>query len=165
VTKSFRMCLIAAALAASTACGGSSSPTASTTVTQSSFTLSVVPSPITATRCSPQCSSDSGNTTFAFSATITITMQESAGIGANINMITLTGSSGSVTFTPLVFSAADVIQHGGSNHVNGRGSLSVPLTIVYNTPSGSANLAVGINVQLTDDRNNQVTATGQVNVI
>jgi hypothetical protein len=165
VTKSLRMCLTAAALAAVTACGGNNSPTAATAVTQASFTVSVVPSPITATRCSPQCANQTGDATFAFSAVLTITLQESSGIGANINTVTLTASTGGVTFTPLVFSSADISQHAGGNHVNGHGSLSIPLNIVYNTPSGSANLGVGINVQLTDDRNNPVTAIGQVNVI
>lgn len=161
--KSFRMCLTVAALAVLTACDGSDSP-AGPTPTQASFTISVLPSPITANRCNPQCPSQSSTGTFAFSAAMTITVQESAGIGANVNVITLTGSTGTVTFTPLVFSSADIIQLAGSTHVSGRGSLSVPLTIVYTTPSGTANLAVSINAQFTDDRNNQVTATGQVNI-
>ena len=96
---------------------------------------------------------------------MTIVAQESGGIGANINVITLTGSVGGVTFTPLVFSSAEISQLVASNHVSGRGSLSVPLTIVYDTPSGTANLAVDINVQFTDDKNNQVTAAGHVNII
>jgi hypothetical protein len=158
------MCSTAAALAALTACSEGSATTAPTP-TQASFTVSVLPSPVTATRCNPGCASQSGGTTFAFAAAMTITVQESAGIGATINMITLTGSTGSVTFTPLVFSSAQITQLDGSNHVNSRGLLPVPLSIVYDTPSGTANLAVGINVQFTDDQNNQVTATGQVNVI
>jgi hypothetical protein len=96
---------------------------------------------------------------------MTITLQESAGIGANISVMTLTASTGTATFTPLVFSATDISELAGGTHVSGRGALSVPLTIVYNTSSGSANLAVSINVQFTDDKNNTVTATGQVNTI
>lgn len=44
-------------------------------------------------------------------------------------------------------------------------TLSIPLTIVYNTPSGKANLSVSVSVQITDDRSNQVTATGQTSVL
>ena len=31
-------------------------------------------------------------------------------------------------------------------------------TIVYNTPSGSANLSISLSLQITDDRGSQVTA-------
>jgi hypothetical protein len=147
-----------------TGCGENNSPT-NVTPTQASFNLSVAPSPVTAIRCNPQCAADSGSATFAFSAGMTVTMQETAGIGATISAITLTGTAGGTTFEPLVFSAAEIVQLIGSNRISGLGSLSVPLNIVYSTPSGTANLAVSINVQLTDERNNQVTAAGQVNII
>ena len=164
MTKWLRMCSTATALAALTACSGNDSP-AAPAPTQASFSVSVLPSPITANRCNPKCPSQSSSTTFAFSAAMTIMVQESGGIGANINVITLTGSAGNVTFAPLIFSSAEISQLVASNHVSGHGSLSVPLSIVYDTPSGTANLAVDINVQFTDDKNNQVTATGHVNVI
>ena len=41
----------------------------------------------------------------------------------------------------------------------------MPVTIVYNTPSGKANLSITISLQITDDSNKAVTASSQVNVI
>jgi hypothetical protein len=163
VRKWLGICFTIAALSAVTGCSDTESP-AAPTPTQASFTISV-PTQITATRCSPACSSQSSSDTFAFSAAMTLTLQESAGIGANITTITLTGTAGGVTFQPLVFSSTDITQVAGSAHISGRGSLAVPLTIVYNTPSGTANLLVNINVQFTDDGSKQVNATSQVNVI
>jgi hypothetical protein len=157
-----RLC-VAVSLLAAMSCGEGTSPTTATS-SRARLTMSVAPSPITAERCSPQCLSDSG-TGFAFSAALTITLQESAGIGARINSITLTGSTGSVTFDPLVFGSTEIAREAGSNHVSARGSLAVPLNIVYTTPAGTPNLTISISADVTDDQNNQVTATGQVNVI
>jgi hypothetical protein len=39
------------------------------------------------------------------------------------------------------------------------------LTIAYNTPTGNANLGITVSLQITEYRTNQVSATGQVNVI
>jgi hypothetical protein len=48
--------------------------------------------------------------------------------------------------------------------VGGQATLSTPLSLLYNTPSGNANLDVSISFQGTDDRGNQATAAGQVSV-
>jgi hypothetical protein len=164
VTKWLGICFTIAALSASTACNNNDSP-AAPTPTQANFTVSVQPATITATRCNPKCPSQSGSATFGFSATITLVMQESAGIGANITAITLTGTTGGLTFPPLVFSASDITQAAGGTHISGHGSLAVPVTIVYDTPSGTADLVVNISVQLTDDGNKQVSATSQATII
>lgn len=158
-----RLC-VAVSLLAAMACGEGTSPTTSTP-TRARVTVAVAPSPITAQRCSPQCVSDTGTTGFAFSAGLTITLQEAAGIGARINSITLTGSTGTVTFEPVVFGSAEIAREAGTNRISPSGSLAVPLSIVYSTPAGTPNLTLNISAQFTDDQNNEVTATGQVNVI
>jgi hypothetical protein len=129
------------------------------------LTVSIAPSPVTAVRCNPLCVGASG-TTFPYSATLTISAQESAGIGANINSITVTPAAGAGTLPPLTYGSDVVIQRSGSNHVAARGALSFPMSMVYSTGSaGTANLVITVSVQFTDDRGNQIVATGQVNVI
>jgi hypothetical protein len=166
LTKSLRIASIVAALAASTACssGEGGSPSAPSLGGSSSFRVTVVPSPVTAERCNPGCASETGGTGFAFKARMTINVSESSGSGADMTTMTLTASADGVTFSPLVFSSSDITDHAGSNHINANGSLSVPFTIVYNTPSGAANLSVSISVELARGANRS-TVTGNVNVI
>jgi hypothetical protein len=163
VTTWLRMGAVVAALAISTACNNSNSPGAPSP-TRSNFNVFVQPNPITATVCNPQCASQTGGGTFAYSAAMRVEVQETAGIGATVNSVTLTGSVGNVSFNPLVFSSSDITQAAGTNHVSGHATLSIPVTIIYNTPTGTTGLAISISLQATDDRNNQVTANGQANV-
>jgi len=96
---------------------------------------------------------------------MTISLRETAGIGGNATQLTLTGSAGGQQFQPLTFTADDITSHAGTHHVDGHATLAIPMSIVYNTPTGTANLTINVSIQITDDRNNQVTATGAVNVI
>jgi len=160
--------MTAVALIASMACSnGTTAPSDSGLPGSSTATVNVAvrPSPITATRCNPQCPSQSGSGSFAFSVDMTIDVQNAASVGATVNSITLTATADSTTFAPLTFSSDDIRRQAGTTHVDGKATLSIPLTIVYNTPSGRANLSVSVSVQMTDDRSNQVTATGQTSVL
>jgi hypothetical protein len=96
---------------------------------------------------------------------MTINLRETAGIGGNATQLTLTASAGGQQFQPLTFTADDITGHAGTHHVDGRATLTIPMSIVYNTPTNTANLTISVSIQVTDDRNNQVTATGTVNVI
>jgi hypothetical protein len=153
-----------AVLTVSIACSNSSTAPSGidSTTGGSSFAVAVRPSPITATRCNPACGSGSGS--FAFSADMTIDVQGSSSVGGTVNSITLTGTADGTTFPPLTFTSDDIKSQGGTSHVDAHGTLSMPVSIVYNTPSGKANLAIAVSLQLTDDGNKAVTATGQVNV-
>jgi hypothetical protein len=153
-------------LAGSMACSNSTtspSQVNSTSSGQASFSVGVRPSPITATRCSPQCSGESG-TSYAFSVAMTIDVQNATGVGATVNSITLTANASGTALAPLVISSDDLKQQNGTNHLEGHATLSTPLAIVYNTPSGSPNLDISISAQITDDRSSQATATGQATV-
>ena len=170
MTTPLRAALTAVFLAMSVACADNNSATAPSGLTSASsngttFNVSVRPSPITATRCNPQCAGESGSGSFAFSATMTIAVEDAGAVGATVNSVTLTATAEGVTFAPLTFSSDDIRGQAGTTHIDGHATLSIPLTIVYNTPSGNPNLGVSLSLQLTDDRTNQVTATGQVNVI
>jgi len=166
VSKTLRVSVTAIALTASMACGNrTTAPSDLSGSSGGTFNLSVRPSPITATRCNPQCTGESGSGSFAFSMDMTLDVQDSASVGATVNSITLNATADSTTFAPLTFSSDDIRRQAGTTHVDGRATLSIPLTIVYNTPSGKANLSVSVSLQLTDDRSNQVTATGQTSVL
>ena len=168
MTTPLRAGLTAVVLAASMACSNSAtSPSTlnSTSSGQATFSVAVRPSPITATRCNQQCLDQSGSaTSFEFSADMTFDVQESASVGATVDSITLTATAEGRTFSPLILSSDDVKQLAGTNHVGSQSTLSVPLSLLYSTPSGNANLEVSVSVQGTDDRSNQVTAAGQVSV-
>jgi hypothetical protein len=168
VKTTFRAVLTAAVLAASMACSNSTtspSSVTSTTSNRASFNVAIRPSPIKATRCSPQCPGEAGGSTYAFSADMTIDVQDSASVGATVNTMTLSASADGTTFTPIVFSSDDIRGQTGTNHVDGGATLSIPIGIVYNTPSGGANLSISVSLQITDERGNQVAATGQVSVL
>jgi hypothetical protein len=153
-------------VAVSVACSNSATaPSSLTSSTSSGNTFDVVvrPSPVTATRCNGPCSGDSSGS-FAFTADLTIDVKDSSSIGGTINAITLTGTADGTTFPPLTYSSDDIRSGAGTIHVDAHGTLSMPVTIVYNTPSGKANLSITISLQITDDGNKAVTASGQVNV-
>ena len=96
---------------------------------------------------------------------MTIAVEDAGAVGATVNSMTLTATAEGATFAPLTFSSDEIRGLAGTNHVDGHATLSIPLSIVYNTKTGNANLGVSVSLQITDDRTNQVTATGQVNVI
>jgi hypothetical protein len=163
--KTFSAALSAVVLAASIGCSSSATaPSAVGSTTGGGFNVAVRPSPVTATRCSPQCPGESGASQFAFSADMTIDAQAWASVGATINSITLTATADGTTFPPLAFTADEISGQVGTNRISGHATLSFPLTIVYNTPSGNPNLSISVSVQATDDRSTAVTATGQVSV-
>lgn len=166
MTKFAQICTAAALAAVSAACNNSSSnPNApGSGSSHATFTVSVKPSPITAQHCSPTCPGN-GSGSYAFAADMTINVQETSGIGGNATQLTLTASAGGTSFQPLTFTADDITQHAGTSHIDGHATLAIPMSIVYNTPTNTATLTINVSIQVTDDRNNQMTATGQVNVI
>jgi hypothetical protein len=92
---------------------------------------------------------------------MTINVADAAGAATNITSVTIKGTAGNTTYSSLVFSSSDITDHAGSAHINAHGSLSIPMRIVYNTPSGSANLSMDITIEL----DSHLTASSHVNVI
>ena len=136
------------------------SPTAPTpAATQASLTLSVAPSPITAVRCSPLCVGTSG-ATFPYSVSLVLNIQETAGVGGNINQVSLAPSIGTGVQSPLVYGPDIVVQRSGTNHVGARGTLSFPATFLISTVPFVVNVAVAFG----DDKGNPINGTAQVTV-
>lgn len=154
-----RLCILACLLAAP-ACGDSNNAPTAPTATRANITVTASPSNVTATRCNPQCVSTSGSS-FPYSTSFVIAVQETAGIGGNIDSIMLSGSTGGgATANPITVDASEIISRSGTNHVDGHGALSFPVELVHSTVP----LVIDIQVQFHDNNGNQVTGAGKVNV-
>src|SRR5439155_14027400 len=114
-----RVCACVVLLGA-VACGGSSNT--APTPTQANITVTLSPNPVTATNCSPTLCQGL-DALFQFRADGTLTIQETAGIGGNVNSITRTFP------TPATVHDAQILQRSGTNHVPARGSLIFPLWV------------------------------------
>ncbi len=155
-----RVCALVVLLGA-VACGGSNSTTAPTP-TQANITVTLSPNPVTASDCSPTCVAPNGNL-FRWRVQGTLTIQETAGIGGNVNSITRTNP------TPgTVFGADVIVQLSGTNHVAARGMLIFPLNILHGpviVPNAPRQIVFPFAVDFTDDRGNHLTGVAQWSVI
>jgi hypothetical protein len=154
-----RLC-VSLFLLAAVACGGSDGSTAPTP-TQANISVTLSPNPVTATDCSPTCQGADGRL-FRWSAQGSLTIRETAGIGGNVNSITVTA------FNPEAVYTSDVIvRMAGTNRVAAHGMLVVPISFGYglvDNANASRQVVLPYVVQLTDDRGNQVTGIAQWNV-
>jgi hypothetical protein len=109
------------------------------------LTVSASPNPIIA---------GAGYSIYPYSAVFTLTVAESAGMGANINYVnvTLRNATTGVELNTINFSATDIINKAGSNHVAGRGTLTVPnMGMYYSLSYGGRQATMTIAVQMQDD--------------
>jgi len=136
-----------------TACGSSTPSTP--TPTQANLTLTLSPNPVTATVCSPACVGSNNGNSYKFRVTGNLTIQESAGIGGNVDTISTNWC------TPAcVYSSADVTQRSGTSRILPHGMLVFPLSFVYGlttNSNASRSEVIPLNVQITDDRGNKLT--------
>jgi hypothetical protein len=94
-----------------------------------------------------------------------VNIQETGGVGGNVDFISVTGQHGGRTFNTVNYGADYIVQHSGANHIGARGTLSVAFTIDYNNGDGTRDRLEVIAIQFTDDRGNRVTATAEFNVL
>jgi hypothetical protein len=146
----------AAALLALAGGGGeSSSPSRTATTTsapvaasRASYSISITPSPIPA---QPSTEPD-----FDWLIRFTVTIVESSGLGGNVdfvNAVLRDGATGAI-LPGVNFGAQDVISRAGTNRVEARSQLQIPLGVVYNVSGGSSAGTLTVDAQLTDDRGN-----------
>ena len=95
----------------------------------------------------------SSNPNFDWEVTFTVTIRETAGIGANVDFVNL--ESGEVTIN---IGASEIIDIAGTNQISGNGSLAVPLTFFYTSIEGGSEIDATVEVQCTDERGNVITA-------
>ena len=132
--------------------------------TQASITVSVLPNPVTARRCNPLCVAPSGKL-FPFEAAMSVSVQESAHIGGNVDFINIKPVTSDGTELPMLGYGSDVlVQRSTTNHVTPSGIFTFYLAFFYATGADNPVLAVNISLQFTDDKGTVLTGTASVNV-
>jgi len=138
------------------ACSGTNTP-AVPTPTQASITATASPNPITATVCSPACTASNNGSSYQFRVAGTLVIQENAGIGGNVDVISTEWCS-----PACVYSSTDIAARSGTARIQGHGILAVPMSFVYglvSNPNASRSTSIPLAVQFTDDRGNKLAAT------
>ena len=88
-----------------------------------------------------------------------VTIQETAGLGANFASITVTNFN-----PPIVYTSDVIAQRSGTNHVAAKGSLVVPVTVIYglvDNPAANRAIVMSFVVSFTDEKGNQESASAQ----
>lgn len=141
-----------------TSSGGSTTPTPPPTASQANIEASLAPNPINAQA--------SGNPSFPWSIEFQVTVRETAGVGGNIDFIntTIRDLETGTESPALNYGADTIISRAGTNHVNGRGNLTVPLGLRFRLAGGGRAAVLIANIRFTDDRGNVVTTVAQTNI-
>jgi hypothetical protein len=121
--------------------------------TQAGLTLSLSSSPIEA-----EISADGSA---PWSAEWTLTVQETAGIGGNIDFVrAILADAGGATVAETELDVEQVSEQlGGTNHIRGGSSQQIPMSLSFDFPADTPSANLRVTVQLTDDRGHTVSAT------
>jgi hypothetical protein len=156
-----------AAVAALAAGGGGDSgtttpnpttPTPQPTASRANISASIAPNPMNAEA--------SGDAEFPWRVEFEVIVRETAGLGGNVDFINITlrnPATGGET-SALNYGANEVADRaGGTNHIDARGSLTVPISIRYRLAGGGRQAVFIAEVRFTDDRGNVIMASAEAN--
>jgi hypothetical protein len=130
--------------------GGSSSPSSPTAPAGPSQAQVVVTCLAPVTTYSPRFG-------FTYRATFTCNVNETAGVGINVNYVRADFvNSAGTGVERQELSSADLITQLGTNHINGGNNYSAHLLFDFNAPSSVGGT---LTFSVTDDRLNVLTAT------
>jgi hypothetical protein len=148
---------LAVTLLAFTGCGGKDDPTAPTP-TAAVFNVTQSPNPIIA---------GTGSQGFQYTAAFTISVTESAGVGGNVNFVnvTLRNVTTGVELNTVNFTATDVFNRAGTNHIAAKGTLNIPLSVIYSLALGGRQATMTIAVQIGDDAGHTTNQSFTVSVV
>ncbi|MEQ1759499.1 MAG: hypothetical protein ABL986_14355 [Vicinamibacterales bacterium] len=152
-----RIIVVALTCLAGIGCGGNDSPTAPSaqTPTAAAITATVIPNPVIAIACTPTtCAAG-----LEFIASLSVQISETAGLGGNVDFVNVTmrNATTGAEIGTLNYGADELIRRASTNHVNARGSLTIPnVGIVYRLAGGGRQGTVTVAVQFTDDRGNRL---------
>jgi hypothetical protein len=153
-----------AAVALAAASGGGDSGTQPTptptppVATQANISASIAPNPMSA--------QPSGDAQFPWRVDFEVTVRETAGLGGNVNFINVilqNPATGGET-QALNYGSGEISSRAGTNHIDARGSLTVPIAIRYVLPGGARRAVIIAEIRFTDDRRNTLNVTAQANV-
>ena|SRR5437867_2187317 len=146
-----RLCAFVCVVAA-TACGGSNSTPTAPTPTRASITLTVSPNPATATVCPLPCGIlgiPDDPYSYHFSVAGTLTIQETAGVGGNIDSVNVQPTNSFNT-------GYQSIRRFAAN-----GTVQFPLWAAYGVGSPNGSQSILIAAVFTDDRGNHSSVSSQ----
>jgi hypothetical protein len=148
------------------ACGGGggtpSAPStpAPTPATRAEVTLSITPaSPV---------AQPNGDRTYPWRVDWTLVLHETAGLGGNVNYVDVgfVNSFGFETPGALNYGADEVIRRAGRNHLDARGELQIPLSMIYRADGfGGRTIILKNAVNFTDDRGNRMMLGATATVV
>jgi len=138
-------------------CGGGGSSSAPTTpiatpapvASRAEVTLTVSPPTLVA--------SPSNDRTWPWRVDWTLVLRETAGLSGNVNYVNVgfVNSFGFETPSALNYSADTIIRRAGTNHLDARGELRIPLSMIYSADGfGQRTITLKQAVSFTDDRGN-----------
>ena len=90
---------------------------------------------------------------------------ETAGVSGNLDSLILKISDAARVVRTVNVGADVIIASAGTNHLEDRGSLTVPMSTTFDVPLGCRALGLSVDAQFTDDRGNVVTSTGDADVV
>jgi hypothetical protein len=125
------------------------------------------PAPTPATRAAVTVSVDptspvaqpTGDREYPWRVEWTLVLRETAGLGGNVNYVDVgfVNSFGFETTSALNYGADVIIRRAGRNHLDARGELQVPLSMVYRADGfGGRTITLKNAVSFTDDRGNHM---------
>jgi hypothetical protein len=149
------------------ACGGGrgGTPTtpstpAPTPATRAEVALSIAPtSPV---------AKPSADRTYPWQVDWTLVLKETAGLGGNVNYVDVgfVNNFGFETPSNLNYGADEIIRRAGRNHLDPRGELQIPLSMIYRADGfGGRTITLKNAVSFTDDHGNHVMMGATANVV
>jgi hypothetical protein len=90
-----------------------------------------------------------------------LSVQESAGIAGRLDFLQVTIADQQV----LVLNAAGIAATAGSSSVSARGTLQIPLTLLYTLPDGGKLANVTTTINFTDARGNVIVTSAQLRIV
>jgi len=147
--------LLSGALVVSCGGGGGSGPTASTATAVLSLTAS--PNPVVGDLCGSHC----GNLAGEREALTTLTIRESAGVGANVAGGTqeLRNAATGAVVAQSTFSPSDFVRDSGSTRIPAGGQFSYRAGVHYPAPHEGIALTFTFTIVARDDNGHDVTVT------
>lgn len=149
------------------ACGGNSGSTGSPTSPPVSIVATRADVSVTISPNNP-VAQPSGSRDLPWQVDWTVVLRESAGLGGNVNYVNVgfVNSFGFETPGVLNYGADEVIRRAGTNRLNARGELRIPLSMIHRADGfGGRTIQLKSLVNFTDDRGNNVTLGATANVL
>jgi hypothetical protein len=103
----------------------------------------------------------SSDPAYAWQISWVLAVQETAGVSGRLDFLQVTIADRQVLF----LSAAGITATAGSNSVGAKGTLQIPLTLLYNLPDGGKLANVTTTINFTDSKGNVIVTSAQLRIV